>query len=576
MSKLIDKEQLAKLAQGLDQRMKDAVAAEKTRAEAAEGAVDTKADANAQAIEAINAEETGILAQAKAHAQGLVDGEKQRAEAEEADIRADFAAADDALKAALQAEIDADVKVEKERAEGVEAAIRQELADAIAQEVIDRNAAIKVEEDRAKAAEEAEATARAAADTALDNRLQIVEAFFGQEEEGGEVLNLSSVNAAIKAADDKAVAAQEDVDALEIVVEELDTRVETAEGEIDTLQAFVEGHSHEEMEQGIADNAAAIAKEVEDRESAIEGVQGEVEAEAARAVAEEGKIRSEFAAADAQVLVDAKAYADQEITKLVDSAPDAMNTLNELAEAINTNKDVYDAYVEQHATAMANMKSELQAEIDADVKVVADELAKQKDAAQEGTLAHQIAAEKTRAEGVEAGLEARIDTVEAFVEGHSHDALQGEIDAIEQRLDNEGGLVDRIEAVEGFVSGHSHEGLQDEIDAVELRVDALEAFKNGHDHSVMEQGIADNKAAIEKEVEDRDAAIAAALEAYSTTEEMKAILGSVVNSLALTMEDNKMVLRLGGVEGIAITETSLDMATDDDINAILAGLDEEE
>ena len=55
---------------------------------------------------------------------------------------------------------------------------------------------------------------------------------------------------------------------------------------------------------------------------------------------------------------------------------------------------------------------------------------------------------------------------------------------------------------------------------------------------------------------------------------MKVMLGNIVNSLALTMENNKMVLKLGGAEGVAVTEVSLDMATDDDIDAIIAGLGE--
>ena len=42
---------------------------------------------------------------------------------------------------------------------------------------------------------------------------------------------------------------------------------------------------------------------------------------------------------------DAQKYADQKIAALVDSAPEAMNTLNELATAISDHQDVYDAYV---------------------------------------------------------------------------------------------------------------------------------------------------------------------------------------------------------------------------------------
>ena len=42
---------------------------------------------------------------------------------------------------------------------------------------------------------------------------------------------------------------------------------------------------------------------------------------------------------------DAQSYADQKIAALVDSAPDALNTLNELASAITDHQEIYDAYV---------------------------------------------------------------------------------------------------------------------------------------------------------------------------------------------------------------------------------------
>ena len=61
----------------------------------------------------------------------------------------------------------------------------------------------------------------------------------------------------------------------------------------------------------------------------------------------------------------------------------------------------------------------------------------------------------------------------------------------------------------------------------------------------------------------------------SANEEVKGILGNVVSTLNLSMENDKMVLKLGGAEGITLSETSLDMASDADIDAIIAGLDEE-
>jgi hypothetical protein len=50
---------------------------------------------------------------------------------------------------------------------------------------------------------------------------------------------------------------------------------------------------------------------------------------------------------------DAQKYADNKIAALVDSAPDALNTLNELASAISDHQDVYDAYVEEVSAALA-------------------------------------------------------------------------------------------------------------------------------------------------------------------------------------------------------------------------------
>ena len=50
---------------------------------------------------------------------------------------------------------------------------------------------------------------------------------------------------------------------------------------------------------------------------------------------------------------DAQKYADNKIAALVDSAPDAMNTLNELASAITDHQDVYDAYVEEVTSKLA-------------------------------------------------------------------------------------------------------------------------------------------------------------------------------------------------------------------------------
>ena len=382
--------------------------------------------------------------------------------------------------------------------------------------------------------------------------------------------------------------------------EGLQGEIDAVEGRVGALETFKNGHDHSVMEQGIATNKAAIEKEVKDRGEAVEGVQAAVDA----VEADVAQVKLDMATGDAKALEDAKKYADEKITALVDSAPDAMNTLNELATAIGAHQEVYDAYVAEVSGKLANKVdkvegSRLVAETEiaafnakAEVKAVEDALQAAKDYAdaEDAKLEKDVTdikakdAEQDRRladledmmglggeEGQKSALEEIREDIVAL--GEKDTALQGEIDALEQRLDAEGGLVDRLEAVDEFKQGHSHEGLQGEIDAAEGRLDTLEAFVQAHSHETMEQGIAANKAAIEKEVEDRDAAIEEALKAYSTTEEMKTVIGNVVNSLALTMENDKVVLKLGGVDGIALTSVDLDMATDSDIDAIIAGLD---
>ena len=54
-------------------------------------------------------------------------------------------------------------------------------------------------------------------------------------------------------------------------------------------------------------------------------------------------VGADASGAAATALTDAKSYTDTKIAALVDSAPDTMNTLNELATAIKDHKDVTDA-----------------------------------------------------------------------------------------------------------------------------------------------------------------------------------------------------------------------------------------
>lgn len=66
--------------------------------------------------------------------------------------------------------------------------------------------------------------------------------------------------------------------------------------------------------------------------------------------------------------------------------------------------------------------------------------------------------------------------------------------------------------------------------------------------------------------------ISKALADYSNTNEVKSLLTNIVGSLALSVSDNQVVLSAGGVEGIEISRTSLDVISDAEVDKILNGL----
>ena len=197
-----------------------------------------------------------------------------------------------------------------------------------------------------------------------------------------------------------------------------------------------------------------------------------------------------------------------------------------------------------------------------------------------GKMQENIAANKAAIDKLNGGVDEEGSVAKAIKD--AVDPVQGEVDAVEGRMDAAEGRLNALEAEQDTqdaaikAAQDAADKAQGEVDAVEGRMDAVEA-----EQLVQNQDIANNKAAIDKLNGGADEegsvakSIADALEPYSTTEEMKVILGNVVNSLALTMENDKVVLKLGGVEGVAITEVSLDMATDADIDAIVSGLDAE-
>ena len=606
MAKLVDRERLAKLAKALDARAKAAVAAEKDRAMAAEQALQ-------EAIDAINNGDNGILAEAKAYAdekdaavQGNVDAAVERVEVLEGEMDAVEGRAD-ALEAKVGHDVDGEEAATGLFAEVDEAKAAADAAQADVDAVEERLDAEGGLVDRIEA-NEAFVAAQPAVDAEQDRRIKALED------------DAPVKQAAIEAAQDAADAAQADVDAVE-------ERLDAEGGLVDRIEAIEASIGDGgDLEERVAANEAKLAglEEVEGKDvtvqNAIDKAQADAEAKAAEL---DAALKSEL---QAEIDADVKVVND-ELEKQKDAAQEgtlayqiaaekarmdafmadadvqqgAVDTLKELQEYIDTHGEAAQKMVDDIAankaaieandgdiTALQNADVQLQQNIDAkvaqadyDVKVEALE-------AEDARIAGLVAAEEARAKGVEEDHEDRIATNEAFVAAQPavDQAQDDRIAALEAKFEGDESVAEQIADALQAAKDYA-----DEKDAVvQGEVDALEAVvgkeaegenpatgifaKMAAMQADIDQNEADCDAAMEAEVEARNQAIADALEPYSTTEEVKTILGNVVATLNLSMVDDKVVLKLGGAEGIAISEVSLDLATDEDIDAMIAALDE--
>lgn len=101
--------------------------------------------------------------------------------------------------------------------------------------------------------------------------------------------------------------------------------------------------------------------------------------------------------------------------------------------------------------------------------------------------------------------------------------------------------------------------LQGNIDAVNGKVEV-----NKSAISIL-NGDASTAGSVDKKIKDT-------LASYSDTESIKSMLTNVVGSLTLSIVEDQVVLSAGGVDGVEISKTSLDMITDAEIDSILDSL----
>ena len=359
-----------------------------------------------------------------------------------------------AIKDAKQAGLDAQTAVatEKTRAEGIEQGLRADLGN-------------KADE--------------ATADTAF-GKIAKVKADLTAE--------VTAARAAEKVAKDAADAAQADVDALEALVgDAADTKDD----------ATVFGAIAKEKDRAMTAEAAVDAK-AEANKAAIETLNGDVNVD--------GSVDKKIKTAIDKVNTDASALAGRvkanedaiavingtgegsikdAVAKLVNGAPEAMDTLKELADSITEHQSAYDAYVAKVAKDIA------------DAKQAAITEAGKLDTTLHTAITGEIATAKSEAISAAAKDASDKDT-----------ALENKLqDKIDEKVDQS--VYDTKVAALIKADVDNLAAAKEYADAEDAKIEAIlghKAVEGGEAATGLCADVAANAAAIAKEVEDRKAA----------------------------------------------------------------------
>ena len=218
----------------------------------------------------------------------------------------------------------------------------------------------------------------------------------------------------------------------------------------------------------------SVSKKIKD---AVDTINGNIDGVKGRIDALEGEMASIPGSIEA-AKNEAKRHAEEKITELVGSAPEAMDTLGELAQAIEEHQEVYEGYVQTVAGDIARAKSEaiaeagkldnaLKAELNSTIETEANRAK-----AAEKKLTDDLAAEVVRATEKESELLAKITSEVSRLEGEDSKLLQ----AINAETSA------REEAIQG---------VNNSIGAVRTRVETLE--NAGYQNAVQVGTAIDNK-----------------------------------------------------------------------------------
>ena len=383
-----------------------------------------------------------------------------------------------AIKDAKQAGLDAQTAVQAEvtRAQGVENDLRTDLGnkadEATADTAFGRIAKVKADlTAEAAAARAAEKVAKDAADAAQAD-VDALEALVG---DAADTKDDATVFGAIAKEAARADAAEKAVDAK---AEANKAAIETLNGDVN-----VDGSVDKKIKDAI-DQVNTAANSLEDRVAINEGKLAVIQGEG------EGSIK--------------KAVAD-----LVNGAPEAMDTLKELADSITKHESTYQAYVAQVAKDIAAAK-------DAAIKK-AGEL----DTALHNTITTEIATAKseaitdagTAADGKVTALENKLQPkIDAKVAQSEYDTKVAALTKAD---------VDNLAAAKEYA------------DAEDAKIEAIlghKAVEGGEAATGLCADVAANAAAIAKEVEDRKAADKV------LTDRLDALTGDGADSIAAKVQ----------------------------------------
>lgn len=266
----------------------------------------------------------------------------------------------------------------------------------------------------------------------------------------------------------------------------------------------------------------SVSKKIKD---AVDTINGNIDGVKGRVDVLEGQVASIPGSIEA-AKNEAKRYAEEKITDLVGGAPEAMDTLKELADAIEEHQEVYEGYVQTVAGDIARAKSEAIAEagkldnaLKAELNSTVENEANRAKAA-EKKLTDDLAAEVVRATEKESELLAKITSEVSRLEGEDSKLLQAinaEKSAREEAIQ---GVNDSIGAVRTRVETLENAGYQNAVQvgtAIDNKINELNLPGTYEVKGAAAQALVDAKSYVDGEISRRVVAL--------TNDEIMSILG---------------------------------------------------